>query len=101
MDIETIDLNGQSVLADYMVIASGTSSRQVARMADKLSERLHARGMRDLRIEGAAQGDWVVFDAGDVIVHLFRPEVREFYNIEKMWKMNETGVKPDHGLQLA
>jgi ribosome-associated protein len=101
MDIETIDLNGQSSLADYMVIASGTSSRQVARMADKLSERLHARGMKDLRIEGASQGDWVVLDAGDVIVHLFRPEVREFYNIEKMWKMNETGTPSGHGLRLA
>lgn len=101
MDIETIDLNGQSALADYMVIASGTSSRQVARMADKLSERLHARGMKDLRIEGASQGDWVVLDAGDVIVHLFRPEVREFYNIEKMWKMNETGAHTGNGLHIA
>ena len=100
-EIETIDLQGQSSLADYMVIASGTSSRQVARMAEKLKERLHGRGCKDIRVEGLAQGDWVVLDAGDVIVHLFRPEVREFYSIEKMWKMDT----PDHvkgsGLHIA
>ncbi len=85
-DIDTIDLRDQTAIADYMIIASGTSSRQVTSMAEKLKERLQERGVKDVRIEGAGQGDWVVIDAGDVIVHLFRPEVREFYNIEKMWR---------------
>ncbi len=86
-DIEIIDLQGQSALADYMIVASGTSSRQVIAMAEKLKERLHGRDIKDVRLEGADQGNWVVVDAGDVIVHLFRPEVREFYNIEKMWNI--------------
>lgn len=68
-----------------MVIASGTSSRQVAAMADHLLEKLKAAGVRDTSVEGLNQGDWVLIDAGDVIVHLFRPEVRSFYNLEKMW----------------
>lgn len=85
LDIVTIDLQGQSALADYMIIASGTSSRHIQALAEKLRHRLHLRGHKDVRIEGMAQGDWVVLDAGDVIIHLFRPEVRSFYNIEKMW----------------
>lgn len=88
LDIETIDLSGHSALADYIVVASGTSSRQVTRIAEKLEDRLRARGYKNLRTEGLSQGNWVVLDAGDVIVHLFRPEVREFYNIEKMWSMS-------------
>ncbi len=88
-DIELIDLKGQSALADYMVIASGRSSRQVVATAEKLKEKLHLNGLKTVRTEGMAQGNWVVVDAGDIIVHLFRPEVREFYNIEKMWKMNQ------------
>ena len=68
-----------------MIIASGTSSRHVAALAEKLKERLHARGTDEVIIEGIAQSDWVVVDAGDVIIHLFRPEVRSFYNLEKMW----------------
>lgn len=87
LDIETIDLSGQSALADYIIVATGTSSKQVTRIAEKLEERLRARGYKELRTEGLAQGNWVVLDAGDVIVHLFRPEVRQFYNIEKMWTM--------------
>lgn len=87
MDIDVIDLSGQSSLADYMVVASGTSSRQVTAFAEKLKDRLTARGHKKIVTEGLGQGNWVVLDAGDVIVHLFRPEVREFYNIEKMWKM--------------
>ncbi len=82
-------MRDQTALADFMVIASGTSSRQVIATAEKLKERLHARGVRDIRVEGMSQGDWVVLDAGDVIVHLFRPEVRAFYNIEKMWRMHQ------------
>lgn len=68
-----------------MVIASGTSSRHVAALAQKLRDRLEARGMKGIRIEGTSQSDWVVVDAGDIIVHIFRPEVRSFYNLEKMW----------------
>lgn len=85
-DIEIIDIQNQSSLADYMVVASGRSSRQVAALADKLVERLHQAGVKDVRIEGQRQGDWVVVDAIDIIIHLFRPEVRAFYNIEKMWR---------------
>lgn len=86
-DIEVINLSGQSALADFIVVASGTSSRQIIRMAEKLRERLQARGHNHMRLEGMGQANWVVCDAGDVIVHLFRPEVREFYNIEKMWSV--------------
>lgn len=68
-----------------MVVASGTSSRHIISMASKLKERLHARGLKGIRTEGENQGDWILLDAGDVIVHLFRPEVRDFYNLEKMW----------------
>ena len=96
-DIEVIDLSGQSALADYIVVASGTSSRQIVRMAEKLRERLEARGHRHLRTEGMGQANWVVCDAGDVIVHLFRPEVREFYNIEKMWSVPVPGSENTKG----
>lgn len=88
-DIELIDLKNQSALADYMIVASGRSSRQVVALAERLKEKLHLNGLETIRTEGTAQGNWVVVDAGDIIVHLFRPEVREFYNIEKMWKMNQ------------
>ena len=85
VEISVIELDAQSAIADYMVVASGTSSRHVIAMADKLRDRLSVRGLKGIRTEGTDRGDWVVLDAGDVIVHLFRPEVREFYNIEKMW----------------
>lgn len=84
-DIVTIDLNDESALADYMIIASGTSSRHVNALAEKLRDRLNLQGLKDIKIEGLSQSDWVAIDCGDVIVHIFRPEVREFYNIEKMW----------------
>lgn len=87
LDINVIELVGQSALADYIVVASGTSSRQIVRMAEKLEERLNILGIKGIRIEGASQGNWVVVDTGDVIIHLFRPEVREFYDIEKMWSV--------------
>ncbi|PJB70415.1 MAG: ribosome silencing factor [Alphaproteobacteria bacterium CG_4_9_14_3_um_filter_47_13] len=90
-DIVTIDLKGQTAIADYMVIASGTSTRQVSAMAEKLRDRLKALGVSDIRIEGKDLCNWVILDAGDVIVHLFRPEVREFYNIEKMWQSYSHG----------
>ena len=75
-----------------MIIASGTSSRHVHALADKLKERLHAKGVKNIRTEGLSQSDWVVMDAGDVIIHLFRPEVREFYNIEKMWCITQPSL---------
>jgi ribosome-associated protein len=87
-DIEIIDLQGESALADFMIIASGRSSRQVTAMASKLKDRLSTRGIKNIKTEGETGGDWVIVDCGDVIVHLFRPEVRTFYNIEQMWKMN-------------
>lgn len=85
-DIETIDLRGQSSIADFMIIASGTSSRQVVSLSEKIKEKMQEHNLKT-RAEGANTGDWVVVDAIDVIVHLFRPEVRDFYAIEKMWRI--------------
>ena len=82
-EIVTIDLAGKTQIADYMVIASGRSARQVVALTEHLIEILPRRS-RSL-VEGKAQGDWVLIDAGDVIVHLFRPEIRAYYNLEKMW----------------
>ena len=84
-DIVQIDLRGKSSIGDYMVICSGRSSRQVGAIAEKLMDRLKQAYGRLSRIEGKETGDWVLIDAGDVIVHVFRPEVREFYQLEKMW----------------
>ena len=84
-DIVTIELQGKSQIADYMVVASGRSTRQVSAIAEKLSERLKQNMGVIARIEGKGAGDWVLLDAGDIIVHVFRPEVREFYQLEKMW----------------
>lgn len=105
IDIEVIDIATQanlkdSALADYIIVASGTSSTQTIRMAEKLKDRLSVRGYKNIRIEGASQGDWVVLDAGDIVVHLFKPEVREFYNIEKMWSVSNT-ASHDGGFQTA
>ncbi len=99
VDIQTIDLSGHSALADYIVVVSGTSSRHIVAMAEKLCERLHARGTQGIRTEGMAQANWVVVDAGDIIIHLFRPEVREFYNIEKMWSMDTQDSGKSGGLK--
>lgn len=90
-DIVSIQLTGKSDIADYMVIASGTSSRQVAAMADHLREKLKTAGLSTVSVEGASQGDWVLIDGGDIVVHLFRPEVRDFYALEKMWGMETPG----------
>lgn len=90
-DIVSIPLAGKSSIADHMVIASGRSSRQVAAMAQKLGERAKQAGFGSVRIEGLPAADWVLIDAGDVIVHLFRPEVRSFYNLERMWGFGEGG----------
>jgi ribosome-associated protein len=85
----TIPLAGKSSIADHMVIASGRSTRQVASMATKLAERIKSEMGRTVRIEGLPTADWVLIDAGDVIVHLFRPEVRSFYNLERMWNFGD------------
>ena len=84
-DIEIFNIDKNTALADYIVVATGQSSQQVIRLAEKLVERLGARGRKSIPTEGMRQGDWVIVDAGEVIVHLFRPEVRSFYNIEKIW----------------
>ncbi len=84
-DVVKIDLHGKSEIADAMVIASGRSSRQVQSIAEKLLDRLKVQLGLHARVEGKESGDWVLIDAGDVIVHIFRPEVREFYQLEKMW----------------
>jgi ribosome-associated protein len=89
-DIVTIPLNGKSSIADHMVIASGRSTRQVASMAAKLSERIKQDLGRSVRVEGLPVADWVLLDADDVIVHIFRPEVRSFYNLERMWAFEES-----------
>ena len=85
IDVVSIPLTGKSSIADYMVIASGRSTRQVASMAQKLTERIKQELGRTVRVEGLPVADWVLLDAQDVIVHLFRPEVRTFYNLERMW----------------
>ena len=84
-EIVTIDLRGRSAMADHMVIASGRNARQVATIAEKLAQRLKDATGRTARIEGKDTGDWMLIDADDVVVHVFRPEVREFYQLEKMW----------------
>jgi ribosome-associated protein len=84
-DTTTINLTGKSALADFLVVTSGRSNRQVGAIADRLVEDLHKAGVRDVRVEGMPHCDWVLIDAGDVVVHVFRPEVRAFYQIEKMW----------------
>ena len=85
-DITTLDLQGKTAIADHMVVASGRSTRQVVAMAEKLTDRIKQALGLPTRLEGKDAGDWVLIDAGDVIVHIFRPEVREFYQLEKMWQ---------------
>ena len=86
----SIPLAGKSSIADFMVIASGRSSRQVASIAQKLSEKIKQAKLGPVRLEGLPAADWVLVDAGDVIVHLFRPEVRSFYNLERMWGFGDS-----------
>lgn len=85
-NIVPIDLYGKSSLADHMVVASGRSHRHVAAVADHLLKALKDAGLGTARVEGMEAGDWVLIDSGDIIVHVFRPEVRDFYNLEKMWQ---------------
>ena len=89
LDVVSIPLSGKSNIADYMVIASGRSTRQVAAMAQKLTERIKRELGRNVRLEGLPVADWVLIDADFVIVHIFRPEVRSFYNLERMWAFEE------------
>jgi ribosome-associated protein len=93
-EIVTIPLAGKTSMADYMVVATGRSARQVGAMANHLAIKLKGDGKRAVAIEGQTAGDWVLIDCGDIIVHLFRPEVRSFYNIEKMWGMDLPGDRP-------
>ena len=88
-DIVQVDLRGKSAIGDFMVICSGRSSRQVAAISEKLVERLKSDLGRNAKIEGKETGDWVLIDTGDVIVHVFRPEVRDFYQLEKRWLPTE------------
>ena len=84
-NVVVIDLAGKTEIADFMIIANGGSRRQVGAMADHLQRKMKASGLKAINAEGLENCDWVRIDAGDIIVHLFRPEVREFYALEKMW----------------
>lgn len=95
-EIVTIPLSGKTTVADYMVVATGTSQRHVASMAEKLIERVAANGQRKPVAEGLHDSSWVLIDAGDVIVHLFRTETRAFYDIERLWS-----VAPPQRLKVA
>ena len=88
-EVVTIHLEGKSSIADHMVIASGRSTRQVAAMAQKLAEKVKQEGFGPVKLEGLPAADWVLIDAGDVVVHIFRPEVRSFYNLERMWAFGD------------
>ena len=96
-EIVTIPLEGKSSIADHMVVASGRSSRQVASMAQKIAEKVKQQFGKSVRIEGLPTADWVLIDADDVIVHLFRPEVRTFYNLERMWAFGDDQPKAVEG----
>lgn len=80
-----IDIRGRSSIGDYMIVASGRSHRHVTAVADHLLQALREMGCKDMRVEGLEGGDWVLIDTGDIVVHIFRPEIRDFYNIEKIW----------------
>jgi ribosome-associated protein len=88
VEMVTIDLKGKTSIADYMIIASGRSQRHASAIADHLIDNLKAAGFGTPKVEGLRQADWVLLDAGDIIVHVFRPEVRSFYNLEKMWSID-------------
>ena len=90
--VVVIPLRGLTSIADHMVIASGRSSRQVAAMAQHIASKLKESGMKRVAIEGLPRADWVLIDGGDIVIHLFRPEVRAFYNLEKMWGVQGPGL---------
>lgn len=85
LDITSIPLEGKSDIADHLVIATGTSSRHVSSLAQRIVDNLKDHGLKSINAEGLEKGDWVLIDGGDIIVHLFREEVRDFYNLEKLW----------------
>jgi ribosome-associated protein len=87
-DVKIISLDGKTDFAYYMIVATGRSSRHVISIADKLADKLIKEGVRGINIEGKAQGDWVLIDAFDIVIHVFRSEVREMYNIEKIWEFD-------------
>ena len=93
INIISIPLSGKSSIADYMIVASGTSARHVSALADQLNKKIKKAGYRIFSIQGQSDSNWVLVDAGDVIIHLFRPEVREFYNLEKMWLAPQETIK--------
>ena len=95
-NIVSIDLRGKSSMGDYMVIASGRSDRHVGAIADQVHKQLKEKGYSGSRVEGQPQCDWVLIDTGDIIVHVFRPEVREFYNLEKMWSQARPPEQSTH-----
>lgn len=88
-DTVTIDLRGKSSLTDFMIVTTGRANRHVAAIAENVMKGLHEAGIKNVRVEGLQNADWVLIDAGDVVVHVFRAEVREFYNLERMWSANE------------
>ncbi len=92
-EVTTIDIREKSALADYMVVASGRSSRHVSAVSDHLLRELKSFGFKSIKVEGLQSSDWVLIDIGDIIVHIFRPEVREFYSLEKMWQMSASEEK--------
>ncbi len=89
-----IDLNGKSSIADFMIVVSGTSQRHVSAMATRITENLKEKAGLSAKIEGQDSGDWVLIDAGNIVVHLFRPEVRDFYSLEKMWGLDLPSPHP-------
>lgn len=95
-EIVTIDLAGKSSIGDFMVIATGGSDRHVGAIADQVQRKLKEKGLGRVRVEGTEACDWVLIDTGDIIVHVFRPEVREFYNLEKMWSAERPGDQTAH-----
>ena len=95
-DVVSINLIGRSSIADYMIVASGNSSRQVTSMADNLVKTYKEIGLRPSSPEGMSNGDWVLIDAKDILIHIFRPEVRDFYSLEKMWLKNQDATSVDN-----
>ena len=95
-EIVTIDLEGKTAIGDYMVIASGRTDRHVGAIADQIQRKLKEEGLGRVRVEGLEACDWVLLDTGDILVHVFRPEVREFYNLEKMWNADRPAEVTAH-----
>jgi ribosome-associated protein len=89
----TIDLRGKSAFSDYMIVTSGRANRHVGAIAENVTKALKENGIKHIHVEGLSNCDWVVIDSGDVIVHVFRPEVREFYNLERLWTQGPSGAK--------